>query len=215
MLLLEEVTLQGLARVPGRASVSLELAEGEALWLQGPSGSGKSALLRVMALLDPPGSGRVLVAGKTPASWVLRRRLRARIGVIWQGARLLPGLTVTENLMLPARLAGLAEGEIAERTEGLLAWTELSGQAALPPRFLTQAQRARLALARAVVCAPELLLADEPTAGLDRADAARLLDLLGALHAAGTTLVVATRDRPDLVRMPGEILALGREALAA
>lgn len=195
-------------------AVSLDLDPGEAVWLEGASQAGKTATLQVLGLQRRPSSGRVLLGDTRVGGPFARRRLRNRIGFVWQESRLLPHLTLAENLALPARLQGLPEAETTGRVGELLAWIGLTREAGLRPGAIGAFARRSLAVARAVMCVPDLLLVDEPHAGLSRAEADRVLDLLGALHAAGTTLVVATRHEPDPRRIRGRRLRLDDGQLA-
>ena len=163
----------------------------------GPSGAGKSTLLALLAGLDTPTSGRVLLEGTdlTRLDEDGRARLRAqRVGFVFQSFHLIPALTALENVMLPLELAGSTEarGAAAET----LSRVGLEGRAGHYPRQLSGGEQQRVALARAFVTRPAVLFADEPTGNLDTATGARVGELLFELNAsAHTTLVLVTHDR--------------------
>jgi putative ABC transport system ATP-binding protein len=177
--------------------VSLDIASGEAVAVSGPSGAGKSTLLALLAGLDVPSSGRVLLAGEdlTRLDEDGRARVRAkRVGFVFQAFHLIPSLTALENVMLPLELAGGAGARQAAletlRTVGL---RERTGHY---PRQLSGGEQQRVALARAFVTRPVVLFADEPTGNLDTVTGGRIGELLFELNAhARTTLVLVTHDR--------------------
>jgi putative ABC transport system ATP-binding protein len=178
-------------------SVSLEIARGESVAVTGPSGAGKSTLLALLAGLDAPTAGRVLLEGTdlTRLDEDGRARLRAeRVGFVFQSFHLIPALTALENVMLPLELAG--------RTDARRAATETMMRVGLKertghyPRQLSGGEQQRVAIARAFVTRPAVLFADEPTGNLDTATGARVGELLFELNAnAHTTLVLVTHDR--------------------
>lgn len=168
-------------RAPLFEDLSLELREGEYLAVMGESGVGKSTLLNLLAGLDTPDSGRVLLEGfdlsamDDDATTLLRRR---SVGFVFQAFHVLPYLTVEQNVALPLELLGVAVGERSRRTAEMM---EGVGIAALAQRFareLSGGEVQRIAIARALVHKPRLLLADEPTGNLDPRSAAQILALL-------------------------------------
>jgi putative ABC transport system ATP-binding protein len=178
-------------------SVSLGIARGESVAVAGPSGAGKSTLLALLAGLDTPTSGRVLLEGTdlTSLDEDGRARLRAqRVGFVFQSFHLIPALTALENVMLPLELAGSTEARRAA-TETLI-HVGLKGRTGHYPRQLSGGEQQRVAIARAFVTRPAVLFADEPTGNLDTATGARVGELLFELNAsAHTTLVLVTHDR--------------------
>ena len=177
--------------------VSLDIAAGESVAVTGPSGAGKSTLLALLAGLDVPTSGRVLLAGQdlTRLDEDGRARLRAqRVGFVFQSFHLIPALTALENVMLPLELAGLGDARrIAAETMTGVGLGERTGHY---PRQLSGGEQQRVAIARAFVTRPAVLFADEPTGNLDTATGARIGELLFDLNAhAHTTLVLVTHDR--------------------
>jgi putative ABC transport system ATP-binding protein len=177
--------------------VSLEIRAGESVAVTGPSGAGKSTLLALLAGLDLPSRGRVLLEGEdlTRLDEDGRARLRAqRVGFVFQSFHLIPALTALENVMLPLELAGRAD---ARRTAvETLGGVGLAGRTGHYPRQLSGGEQQRVAIARAFVTRPAVLFADEPTGNLDTATGARVGELLFELNAyAHTTLVLVTHDR--------------------
>jgi putative ABC transport system ATP-binding protein len=185
---------------PAVDGVSLQVASGEAVAVMGPSGSGKSTLLNLIAGLDRPTSGTVTVAGeridKLSETGVARFR-RRQIGMIFQFFNLLDDLTVADNVLLPAQLAGLPKAQAAARAGELLALLRIERHRDAYPGRLSGGERQRVAIARALVNSPALLLADEPTGALDTATGDQIGELLQELNAAGQTLVLVTHN-PDL-----------------
>ncbi len=177
--------------------VSLSIARGESVAVAGPSGAGKSTLLALLAGLDTPTSGRVLLEGTdlTRLDEDGRARLRAeRVGFVFQSFHLIPALTALENVMLPLELAGRADARRAAAET--LARVGLKDRTGHYPRQLSGGEQQRVAIARAFVTAPAVLFADEPTGNLDTATGARVGELLFELNAsAHTTLVLVTHDR--------------------
>jgi putative ABC transport system ATP-binding protein len=191
--------------------VSLDIAAGESVAVTGPSGAGKSTLLALLAGLDLPTRGRVLLDGEdlTRLDEDGRARLRAqRVGFVFQSFHLLPALTALENVMLPLELAGRSDARlIATQT---LAGVGLQGRTGHYPRQLSGGEQQRVAIARAFVTRPAVLFADEPTGNLDTGTGRRVGELLFELNAnAHTTLVLVTHDRElagrcgRVVRMEG------------
>lgn len=180
-------------------------AEQGAHWLLlGPSGSGKTTLLHILAGILRPGAGSVSVAGQALAalgSAGLDRFRGRNIGIVMQRLHLIASLTVMNNLLLAQQLAGMPQDRA--RARETLASVGMDGRAAAYPHQLSHGQAQRVAVARAVVNRPRLLLADEPTSNLDDAHCGQALDLLEAqAHACGATLVIATHDQRIRARIP-------------
>lgn len=176
------------------------LAEGEFAALLGPSGSGKSTLLNLISGIDLPDEGSVLIRGfdLTRASEKERTLYRRRhIGFVFQFFNLLPTLTVEENLLLPLELKGAVEERDRSKAAQLLQDVGLGGRENTFPDRLSGGEQQRVAVARALVHEPDLVLADEPTGNLDSKTGGRILDLLGHLaRDQGTTLLVVTHSQP-------------------
>jgi putative ABC transport system ATP-binding protein len=207
------------AFVEALVSVDLALSSGERLAVVGPSGSGKSTLLGLLAGFDRPTTGEVIVDGRSLgrlSSGELVAYRRCTIGFVFQTARLLAHLSALANVMLPLVLMGVAERERARRAAELLERVGLGERVQHFPAQLSGGEQQRVALARALVNRPRLLLADEPTAGLDRATAAGLADWLLDLGAEQQlTLVVATHDLSLAARCQRVLDLGGPEASAA
>ena len=177
--------------------VTLEIAKGDYLAVMGPSGSGKSTLLNILGCLDRPTSGSYTFNGRDVGeiSDADRTKLRqTEIGFIFQFFHLLPRLTAQGNVELPMLFAGVPRSERRRRALDALEAVGLTDRIHHRPDQLSGGQRQRVAIARAVVMRPGLLLADEPTGNLDRAAAAEVMDLLGAMNADGQTVVLVTHD---------------------
>jgi len=176
--------------------VSLTVRAGETLTIVGPSGSGKTTILALLALLLQPTSGQILVAGRDAASLSDAERSRLRnifYGFIFQTAQLVGSLSVLDNVLLPALLAGQAREKRMVARE-LLEQLGLTARAAFLPHQLSLGQKRRVALARALLLRPAVILADEPTNDLDARRAAQIADFLLGLPAAGYALVLVTHD---------------------
>ncbi len=187
------------------ADVSFALAPGGRLAIMGPSGSGKSTLLAIVGALEPPTAGSVRLDGIDPfaldpaARAAFRNR---RIGFVFQEYSLLPGLTALDNVVLPAVAGGAAGRDVVARAARLLDRVGLSGRSGHVPAELSGGERQRVAVARALVLAPRLVLADEPTGQLDSRNAGAVADLLVELVAeAGGMLVVVTHSEPLAARV--------------
>jgi putative ABC transport system ATP-binding protein len=185
---------------PAVSSISLTVASGEAVAIMGPSGSGKSTLLNMMAGLDRPTSGTVRVAGQRvdllSESGVARFR-RRHVGMIFQFFNLLEDMTVEDNVLLPAQLAGTPRGQVRARAGELLARLGIAQYKDTYPARLSGGERQRVAIARALVNRPPLLLADEPTGALDTASGEAIGQLLLDLNSSGQTLILVTHN-PEL-----------------
>jgi len=181
--------------------VSLSLPAGSFHFLTGPSGAGKTTLIRLCSLEMRPTEGRVELFGETTVG-VRGNALaafRQRIGVVHQDSRFIDHLSLRENIMLPVSVAGAESGEAEENLAQLLGWVGLAEQAGQLPTEVSGGERQRAALARAVILSPDLILADEPTGNVDWEMSLRLLDLLVELNRLGKTILCATHDM-NLIR---------------
>lgn len=195
---------QNLSKVVGSAEgeltilddLSLQLGRGDSLAIVGRSGSGKSTLLGLLAGLDQPSSGEVLLAGHVLSRLDEDQRARVRaehVGFVFQSFQLLDSLTALENVMLPLELAGC--GDARERAHNLLERVGLGQRLGHYPRQLSGGEQQRVAIARAFVGEPDILFADEPTGNLDSLTGERITELLFELNRErGTTLVLVTHD---------------------
>ncbi len=191
-------------------AMSFEIPDGGFRWLTGGSGAGKTSLLKLMYLAEHPSSGRIDILG-TNAARISRRDgalLRRQIGVVYQDFRLLKHLSAYDNVALPMRIARKSEAQIRADVTELLRWVGLSGRLDRRPDELSGGEQQRIAIARAVVSRPKLLVADEPTGNLDDEQAERLMLLITAMNRLGTTVVVATHNLALVERYPAPRLEI-------
>jgi putative ABC transport system ATP-binding protein len=182
---------------PALAGLTLTVRAGEALAVLGPSGSGKSTLLNLIAGLDRPTEGTVTVDGVRVdrlSETASARYRRERIGMVFQFFNLLDDLTVTDNVLLPAQLTGMARAKARRRAAELLSYLGIQRHAQAYPGRLSGGERQRVAVARALMNRPRLLLADEPTGALDTATGQGVRKLFSELNRDGQTIVLVTHD---------------------
>ena len=195
--------------------VSFEITAGELVFITGHSGAGKSTLFRLLAAIERPTSGSIVVNGQNLAA--LRPGaipyLRRNFGLIFQDQKLLFDRSVLDNVLLPLAIAGLPAREADRRARAALDKVGLRGREKANPIALSGGEQQRLAIARAVVNRPAILLADEPTANLDAESAAAILDIFLAFHQVGVTLVIATHDPQWMARLQPRVLRLERGRL--
>ncbi|TVV69604.1 cell division ATP-binding protein FtsE [Sphingomonas solaris] len=198
------------------SDVSFTLHPGAFYFLTGPSGAGKTSLLRLLYLAQRPSRGMIQLFDEDVVT-LPRDRLpgfRRRIGVVFQDFRLVPYLSAFDNIALPLRVAGVEEHDLAAPVLEMLDWVGLRDRATARPATLSGGEQQRVAIARAVIGRPEILVADEPTGNVDPEMAARLLHLFDVLNKLGTTVVVATHDIHLLSRVSGAgVLRLERGRL--
>ena len=198
------------APVRALRGVDLTVSAGEFVALMGPSGCGKSTLLNLVAGLDVPDDGTIAVAGELVTGRGeddLARLRRRHIGIVFQFFNLLEGMTVLENVALPAMIAGRKRRMAESRARDLLDLLGIGDKAGSLPGVLSGGQRQRLAIARALANEPTLLLADEPTGALDSAGGAEIIELLRRLHAGGQTIILVTHD-PAVADAAGRIVRM-------
>ncbi len=195
--------------------LTFSVPAGEFRWLLGPSGAGKTSMLRLMYLAIRPTRGRLDLMG-VPIHDARRRdlpALRRRIGVVFQDFRLLPHLTAFDNVALPLRLAGRPEGQLRADVTEMMRWVGLFRRMDARPAELSGGEQQRVAIARAVITRPALLLADEPTGNLDDEQAERLMQLFKEMNRLGTTVIVATHNDVLVQRHPAPALRLSHGRL--
>ena len=178
--------------------IDLSVERGEYVSVMGPSGSGKSTLLNIIALLDQPTTGRYLLNGKDitrQSDDDLARIRRDNIGFVFQFFHLIPRLTAAENIEMPMILAGIDSRERKQKVIEALASVNLLDRAEHKPGQLSGGQLQRIAIARAMIMQPAILLADEPTGNLDSKSGMEIIDLLEALNRQGVTLMIITHDQ--------------------
>jgi cell division transport system ATP-binding protein len=186
------------------SEVSFEVAAGEMVFLTGRSGAGKSTVLKLIALLERPSRGQVIVNGNSTAKLPLRRvpMFRRGLGVVFQEHRLLMDRPVFDNVALPLIVADTSFREIQKRVRAALDQVGLLGKERVAPLELSVGEQQRVGIARAIVSKPPLIVADEPTGNLDATLAAEVMGLFRRFNEVGVTVVVATHDLP-LVHQSG------------
>jgi putative ABC transport system ATP-binding protein len=185
------------APVRALRGVDMTMPVGEFMAVMGPSGCGKSTLLNLIAGLDTPTEGEVVVAGESLSGKDengLARMRRKHIGIVFQFFNLLEGMSVLENVTLPAIVAGTPRRQAETRARDLLDLLGLADKTGKAPGVLSGGQRQRLAIARALANQPTLLLADEPTGALDSAGGAEVMELFRRLHKDGQSILLVTHD---------------------
>ena len=197
---------------PVLASVDLTVAAGEIVALLGANGAGKTTLLRVLATLIQPSGGRLLLFGEEARTRA--PALMGRLAYVGHESSCYPDLTGPENLWFFARIFGLPAAEASRRVEELLAWAGLDGVTHRPVRYYSRGMEQRLALARALLHHPDLVLLDEPWTGLDPPAAALLDDRVAALGAAGRSVVLTTHDVGRVARIATRAAILERGRIA-
>ena len=197
--------------------VSFEIGTGEMAFITGHSGAGKTTLFRLLAAIERPTSGSIVVNGQNLSA--LRRSaipyLRRNFGLIFQDQKLLFDRSVLENVLLPLAIVGLPAKEAQRRARAALDKVGLLDREKAHPIALSGGEQQRLAIARAVVNRPAILLADEPAANLDSESAADILNIFLAFHQVGVTLLIATHDPLWLARLAPRQLQLERGRLIA
>jgi cell division transport system ATP-binding protein len=197
-------------------SVSFALEAGELAFLTGRSGAGKSTLLKLIPAIERPSAGSVVVNGQNVAS--LKRAalpyLRRNIGLVFQDQKLLYDRSVYDNVMLPLAFSAHAPKEAARRARAALDKVGLLAREKANPIQLSGGEQQRLAIARAVVNRPALLVADEPTANLDAESALRILEIFVAFQQVGVTVLIATHDRTLVERYGKRVLRLEEGRIA-
>ena len=197
---------------PALRDVSLRIQSGAFVFVMGPSGAGKSTLLSLMAGLERPSAGRVLVGGRDVSA--LRgaelTAMRRRVGLVFQDCKLLPDRTCLENVALALEIRGWDRGRLRSRAEAALKVVGLEARADSLPPTMSGGEQQRTALARALVGQPPIVLADEPTGNLDWEMSREIVKLLKMVNDRGTTVVVATHDRELVRSVPSGVLSLDR-----
>jgi putative ABC transport system ATP-binding protein len=203
---------------PAVAHVTMEVGHGESVAVMGPSGGGKSTLLNLIAGLDRPTNGTVRVGGQqvgTLSETGAARFRRRQVGMIFQFFNLLDDMTVADNVLLPAQLAGVSAAEARARLDELLATLRITQHKNAYPARLSGGERQRVAIARALVNRPPLLLADEPTGALDTATGEEIGELLLDLNRAGQTLILVTHDPVLAARYAKRVIRIVDGQIAA
>ncbi|MES2537765.1 MAG: ATP-binding cassette domain-containing protein [Pseudomonadota bacterium] len=215
MIEFHQVSKQYSGTVMAVSELSFSVAKGELVFLAGPSGAGKSTLLKLIGAIERPSAGNIHVSGQNigqiKASGL--PYLRRKLGLIFQQQRLLMDRNVLANVMLPLIVTGTARDDAEKRARAALDKIGLLDKASSEPLSLSGGEQQRVAIARAIVHRPQIILADEPTANLDRGSANKVLDTIKAFHHVGVTCLISTHDEHFLDRADRVIcLSQGRIA---
>lgn len=197
------------------SDITLTIAKGELIFLSGPSGAGKSTLLKMIAAIERPSSGSITVNGQDigrlkPSGLPYLRR---NLGLMFQQQSLLTDRSVLANVMLPLLVTGHAKADAQKRARAALDKVGLLDKAMHEPQSLSGGEQQRVAIARAIANRPQIILADEPTANLDRASARKVMDALNAFHDVGVTCLIATHDE-HILHHADRVIYLERGRLA-
>jgi putative ABC transport system ATP-binding protein len=187
----------GKNELPVLKGVSLDIFQNEYVALMGPSGSGKSTLMNILGCLDTPTSGKYILSGhdvSTMEDNALAYVRGKEIGFVFQQFNLMPRLTALENVAIPLIYQGVGKKERLEKAMAMLEKVKLENRADHKPNELSGGQCQRVAIARALVNDPSLILADEPTGNLDTKTSIEIMDIFGAIHASGNTVVLVTHE---------------------
>jgi len=215
MIILENVSKKFGTGVYGLTNVSFTVEKGEFAFLVGPTGSGKTTIIRMLIREVMPTQGTIVVG-----NWNIIRLpgrkvpdLRKKIGVVFQDLKLLPDRTILENTYLPLELSGVSSKEAMKRAEDILGKVGILEHANKFPVQLSGGERQRSAIARALVLSPEILLADEPTGDLDDDTAWEIVNLLKEINEAGTTVLMATHNANIIKKLNKRIIKLNKGVL--
>lgn len=194
------------------SQVDFSLEKGEMAFLTGHSGAGKSTMLNLLALIDAPSAGKIIVNGKDLSALKRREiaRYRSSLGITFQSPHLLNDRSVFANVAMPLQIQGTAPGILRKRVHAALDMVGLLHKEKVLPCYLSGGEQQRIGIARSIVHKPTLLLADEPTGNLDLSLAVGIIDLFSQLNQAGVAVLVATHDLPLIAKTKHRIVVLNR-----
>jgi cell division transport system ATP-binding protein len=190
--------------------ITLDIAKNEFVFISGPSGAGKTTLLKLLYLGEPVSEGQVLIDGINLAR-IPRNKipdLRRKFGIIFQDYKLIPTKSVFDNVALVLEAAGAKRRIIQKKVKSILRLVGMEDRLKSFPPSLSGGEQQRIAVARAIIGDPKIILADEPTGSLDEDSAAAILDLLRGVHIRGATVIIATHDRALMRKTGGHVLTL-------
>jgi len=192
------------------SDVSLHVEKGEFVFVTGPSGAGKTTLLRLLFLAERPTKGQVFINGVDVGSLPRRKipYLRRAVGVVFQDFKLLPSLTVLDNVSFPLEVMGMGRREIIRRVRRVLKFVGLEDRERAYPLELSGGEQQRIAIARSVVNEPPILLADEPTGNLDSELTLDIIRLMEYIHGRGATVLMTTHNKDIVERFHKRVLSL-------
>ena len=195
--------------------ITLDITKNEFVFISGPSGAGKTTLLKLFYLGEPVSEGQILIDGINLARIPRKRipQLRRKFGIIFQDYKLIPTKTVYDNVALVLEAAGEKKRIIQKRVRSVLRLVGMEDRLKSFPPSLSGGEQQRIAVARAMIGDPKIILADEPTGSLDEASAEVILELLRGLHIRGATVIIATHDKALMRRTGGHILHLNQGRL--
>lgn len=201
--------------VSALTNISFSIARGELIFLAGPSGAGKSTILKMIAAIDNPTSGQVLVNGQDVARLKSASLpyFRRNLGLILQEHALLLDRTVLANVMLPLLISGSSKDEAFTRAKAALEKINLADKLDAIPLALSGGEQQRVAIARAIVNRPQIILADEPTAYLDRDNAQQVMNALYGFQAAGVTCIISSHDE-EMLNQASRVIYLNQGTLS-
>ena len=190
--------------------INLDIAKNEFVFISGPSGAGKTTLLKLLYLGEPVSEGQVLIDGINLARIPRKKMpyLRRKFGVIFQDYKLIPTKSVYDNLALVLEAAGAKRRIIQKKVKSILRLVGMEDRLKSFPPSLSGGEQQRIAVARAIIGDPKIILADEPTGSLDDESAEAILDLLGDVHTRGATVIIATHDKALMRKTGGHVLTL-------
>ncbi|MGB5749297.1 MAG: cell division ATP-binding protein FtsE [Desulfobacterales bacterium] len=190
--------------------ITLDIAKNEFVFIRGPSGAGKSTLLKLFYLGEPVSEGQVLIDGINLARIPRKRipHLRRKFGIIFQDYKLIPTKSVYDNVALVLEAAGAKKRLIQKKAKSILRLVGMEDRLKSFPPSLSGGEQQRIAVARAIIGDPKIILADEPTGSLDDESAAVILELLKGVHIRGATVIIATHDKALIRKTGGHVLDL-------